>query len=199
MSFKKSLSISFICIFNIAAAEPMFDMEKKFLSQFHLSFIIKSVGIVQSNLIGAFKYCGDEIDLDVRGDIFGGDILLNLQSYDRDLILNSTRVSRPIHLEEAMIVGFVRIGLFLNIVRLSGGYGPDRAEGGIGAWINVPVVARSGNELIFDFFLADRKASRTKLLLDSRDLPSKRDQTIYFGAEEIQVIECYTVEMSCHV
>ena len=67
--------------------------------------------------------------------------MLNLQSYDRDLILNSTRLSRPIHLEEAMIVGFVRMGLFHNIVRLSGGYCPDRAEGGIGDWINVPVVA----------------------------------------------------------
>ena len=100
-------------------------MEKKFLSQFHLSFIIESVGIVQSNLIGDFRYCGDEIDLDVRGDIFGENILLNLQSYDRDLILNSTRVSRPIHLEEAMIVGFVRMDLFYNTVWLSGGHGPD--------------------------------------------------------------------------
>ncbi|MEE2735485.1 MAG: hypothetical protein VX513_00985 [Pseudomonadota bacterium] len=125
--------------------------------------------------------------------------MLNLQSYGRDLILNSTRVSRPIHLEEAMIVGFVRMGLFYNIVRSSGGYGPDRAEGGIGDWTNIPVVVRSGNELIFDLFLVDRKASRTKLLLDSRELPIQREQTIYFGAEEIQVIERYIIEMSCHV
>ena len=140
MSFKKLLFICFICIFNIAAAEPMAEMEKKFLSQFHLSFIIESVGIVQSNLIDEFRYCGDEIDLDVRGDIFGENILLNLQSYDRDLILNSTRVSRPIHLEEAMIVGFVRMDLFYNTVWLSGGHGPDRAEAGIGDWTNIPVV-----------------------------------------------------------
>ena len=60
MSFKKLLFISFMGIFNIVAAESMFDMEKKFLSQFHLSFIIESVGIVQSNLIGEFRYCGDE-------------------------------------------------------------------------------------------------------------------------------------------
>ena len=140
MSFKKLLCISFTCIFNIAAAEPMFEMERKFLSQFHLSFIIESVGIVQSNLIGEFRYCGDEIDLDVRGDIFGENILLDLQSYDRDLILNSTRVSRPIHLEEAMIVGFVRMDLFYNTVWLSGGHGPDRAEAGIGDWTNIPVV-----------------------------------------------------------
>ena len=125
--------------------------------------------------------------------------MLNLQSYGRDLILNSTRVSRPIHLEEAMFVGFVRMGLFYNIVRSSGGYGPDRAEGGIGDWTNIPVVVRSGNELIFDLFLVDRKASRTKLLLDSRELPIQREQTIYFGAKEIQVMERYTREMSCHV
>mgnify|MGYP004228508511 FL=1 len=98
-----------------------------------------------------------------------------------------------------MIVGFVRMGLFYNIVRSSGGYGPDRAEGGIGDWTNIPVVVRSGNELIFDLFLVDRKASRTKLLLDSRELPIQREQTIYFGAEEIQVIERYIIEMSCHV
>ncbi len=157
------------------------------------------MGIVQSNVVGEFRYCGDEIDLDVRGDTFGGDILLNLQSYDRGLILKSRRVSTPTHLEEAMIVGFVRMGLFHNIVQSSGGYGPDLAEGGIGDCIKVPVVVRSGNELIFELIPADRQASRTKLLMDSRDLTIKRDQTIYFGAEEIQVIERYTIEMSCHV
>ena len=61
------------------------------------------------------------------------------------------------------------------------------------------MVVRSGNDLIFNLFLADRRASRTKLLLDFRALPIKREQTIYFGAKEIQVMERYTIEMSCHV
>ena len=91
------------------------------------------------------------------------------------------------------------MGLFHNIVRLSGWHGPDRSEGRIGDWTNIPVVVWSGNELTFDLFLTEKKASRTKLLWDSRYLPRKRDQAIYFEAEDLQVIGGYTIEMICHV
>ena len=98
-----------------------------------------------------------------------------------------------------MIVGFARMGLFHNIVRLSGGHSPDRADVGIEKWINIPVVVQSGDELIFDLFIFDRKASRTKLVLDTRGLPIKRTQTIYLGDEELEVTELYKVDMVCDV
>ncbi|OUV12103.1 MAG: hypothetical protein CBC47_00335 [Alphaproteobacteria bacterium TMED87] len=199
MRLKILIYITFIGLFDVAFAGPMLDIEKKFLSQFSLSFTINSVGIIQSNLFGEFRYCKEEIDLDVRGEIFGEEILLGLQTNDQDLVLNNVKISRPTYLVEAMIVGFARMGLFHNIVRLSGGHSPDRADVGIEKWINIPVVVQSGDELIFDLFLADRKASRTKLLLDTRDLPVKRTQTIYFGDEELEVTELYKVNMVCDV
>ena len=52
---------------------------------------------------------------------------------------------------------------------------------------------------IFDLFLFDRKASRTKLVLDTRGLPIKRTQTIYLGDEELEVTELYKVDMVCDV
>ena len=199
MRLKILIYVTFIGLFDVASAGPMLDIEKKFLSQFSLSFTINSVGIIQSNLFGEFRYCKEEIDLDVRGEIFGDEILLGLQTNDQDLVLKSVKISRPTYLVEAMIVGFARMGLFHNIVRLSGGHSPDRADVGIEKWINIPVVVQSGDELIFDLFLADRKASRTKLLLDTRDLPVKRTQTIYFGDEELEVTELYKVNMVCDV
>ena len=49
------------------------------------------------------------------------------------------------------------MGSFHNVVRLSGGHNPARADAGIEDWANMLVVAQSGDELIYDLFLCGRK------------------------------------------
>ena len=102
-----------------------------FLSQFNLIFTIKSTGDVVSNFSGELRFCKGEIKLNVRGDIFGKSVLQGLYANDQHLILNSTAPTRAIYLLEAIIIGFVRMGLFHNVVRLSGDHNPARADAGI--------------------------------------------------------------------
>tara|TARA_B100000579_G_C22010189_1_gene479113 strand:- start:47 stop:253 length:207 start_codon:yes stop_codon:yes gene_type:complete len=68
-----------------------------------------------------------------------------MQGNDQALVLNNLGVSRLDYCFEAVIVGFARMALSGNIIRLPGGYRSDPSDTEIEEWINIPVVAKSGD------------------------------------------------------
>jgi hypothetical protein len=85
---------------------------------------------VLSDIKGRFHYCEDELTIDVDGELFAEPVRLKMRADRERLSLNDTSMPMPDHLHEAIIVGFVRMGLLHNIIRLSGNLIPDHGEGG---------------------------------------------------------------------
>tara|TARA_E500000331_G_C17219582_1_gene697437 strand:- start:608 stop:1441 length:834 start_codon:yes stop_codon:yes gene_type:complete len=117
-------------------------------------FTINSEGAVDSNLSGRLQYCDSKFTLNVRGELFDNRVRLKMRSKDGEFFINDDLEEKPSHLEEALVVGFVRMGLLHNVIRFGGNLVPDHANGGVRNWVVVPVVGRNSNKMFFDIYLS---------------------------------------------
>ena len=162
---------------------------------------ITSSGAVNSKLQGEVKLCfGNQVSLSSRGEIFEQPITSLLEADGGVLKLNGRQLQLPTELNDAISVGLLRMGLLHNLVRLSGDFVPDHAQGGVRDWVQVPGVSVNGNRLFFDILVEGQRAGKADLILSEEGLPVRRVQTVYFGTEEMKVIEMYSgFSLSCQL
>ena len=189
--------IIFMPISSVAQETPLDAFEYKILSGADVKFTITSEGAVDSSLSGRLRYCDSKLTLDVRGELFDKRVRLKMRSEDGEFFINDDPEEEPSHLDEALVVGFVRMGLLHNVIRLGGNLVPDHADGGVRNWVEVPVVGRNSDKMFFDIHLSGKKAGRAELHLDESELPVERNQTMYFGGEEMKVVERYEIRLTC--
>lgn len=108
-------------------------------------------------------------------------------------------------LAASFIVGMTRMGLLHNQARLVGGSPPDHAGGGVEEWVVVGDFAAHGapdapdapdasGAIRFAIRVAGEPAGEATLWLDPRTgLPTRREQTVVFGEQEMRVTETYAL------
>lgn len=199
MRSKLLILLIIVCGNSVAEESPLAILEAQLSStSLTFEFQINSTGAVVSDINGRFHYCEDKLTIDVDGELFAEPVRLKMRADRERLSLNDISMPMPEHLHEAIIIGFVRMGLLHNIIRLSGNLIPDHGEGGVRDWVNIPVVGQNSSLMFFDVFVSNTKAAHAELTLDEERLPILRRQTMYFGGDEMLVTENYTqMTLSC--
>ena len=168
-----------------------------------VDFTITSEGILGTALEGRLDIRGNTLSLEADGD-FGGspvDLILAVSGTEiaggnlalADASLREFSVKNPGAAKEAVILGMTRMGILHNLALLTGSRPPDRSAGGIRDWVTTDKVRRQGDGLAFDILVDGHEAAEAMLAMDSRRLPTRRDQTNRFPAGEMRVVETYRV------
>jgi hypothetical protein len=165
-----------------------------------IEFQISSSGILEVDLQGTFSMSEDgTIDLAARGD-FGSqpvDLVLSTDgdTYRFGSVPDLAEAPVPGHLREALVIGFMRMGLLHNLARLTGNAPPDHAEGGAGEWVGVgpflPDTVPGSSTLSFRISVAGEPAGTASLEVSPDGYPTIRHQTVQFDAGEMRVLERY--------
>ena len=186
-----------------ASSNPFEELEQQMLESegINLAFEISSEGAVKSALTGRLALCrGNRIMIQSSGELFGQPVKNSLRSDGLVMNLNQQQKNLPVKLNEAVVVGMLRMGLLHNLARLGGNLAPDHAGGGVADWVQVPVVRVNSDNLYFDILVAGTRAGRAELILSEDGLPLKRVQKVYFGSEVMNVTESYTdFSLSCRL
>lgn len=198
--FMHSIPLIFIGFLLSASAlgayeNPLEIVEHKLLNAegMSLTFELSSEGAVASSLSGSLSLCsGNRTLIQSKGEIFGQEVRNSLRSDGQNMKLNQQQKAIPANLNEAIVVGFLRMGLLHNLVRLSGNLLPDHAEGGVTEWVQIPGVGGNRDKIFFDILVAGNRAGRADLVFSGSGLPARRSQTVYFGSEEMKVSETYS-------
>lgn len=190
-------------------ASVMEDLERRLLSAdtLRLEFVIESTGAIASRFEGTLEWRGDEsLALVATGEFAGQPQELELRA---DATTLSTFVGgqprwsgpRPPALVEAIVVGFSHMGLLHNLAVLTGGMGPDHAEGGVREWLDadelvaLPPERRGALELHgieFVIVVAGNASATTSVWLDAAGLPVERSSVVQFPEGEMRVSERYS-------
>jgi hypothetical protein len=94
---------------------------------------------------------------------------------------------------DALVLGFVRMGLLHNVAVLVGGAVPDHASGNVHNWVRAER-ARSlepATDVAFDVVVKNDVMGEAVLSLDNQARPVKRTQTVRFEAGTMNVVETY--------
>jgi hypothetical protein len=110
-----------------------------------------------------------------------------------------TRLQPGRSMREAVQLGFLRVGLWHNLLLLSHGSQPEHHQGGIKQWADVgnlhyATTSRAGvTGVAFDVLIENKKAGTATLWIDdSTKLPVKREQTIVLDGKKIHTVEEYS-------
>lgn len=102
-------------------------------------------------------------------------------------------------MRDAVQLGFVRVGLWHNLLLLSNGMQPEHHEGGIKSWANVAnihyaLASRTGlSGLTFDVLIEHEKVGVATLWIDDKSqMPVKREQTLVVDGKTVQTVEDYS-------
>jgi hypothetical protein len=108
----------------------------------------------------------------------------------------------PPALTEALLIGFTRMGILHNLVRLSFGRPPEKAGGGVRDWIEVdhfrigesdPIDGQEVVPLQFSLTTAGQSTALATLWVDREsELPVQREQTVKFPNGPMVVTERYS-------
>ena len=94
---------------------------------------------------------------------------------------------------DALVLGFVRMGLLHNVAVLVGGGIPDHAAGNVHNWVRAER-ARSlepATDVAFDVVVKHDVMGEAVLSLDNQARPVKRTQTVHFEEGTMNVVETY--------
>jgi hypothetical protein len=108
---------------------------------------------------------------------------------------NPSTAPRPAALEEALLIGFTRMGILHNIARLTSARLPDRADGGVREWVVVgPFTGDPENPAVmsFDMTVDGEAVGSASLEVDEQGRPVIRRQTVRFPEGEMRVVEWYS-------
>lgn len=190
-------------------ASGLEDLEQRLLAAERVAFdfVIESEGAVVSHLEGSLSWQRDgELVLIATGDFAGQPQELELRADATTLstyVAGQPRASgpRPPALVEAVVLGLTHMGLLHNLALLTGGMGPDHAEGGAREWLDVDDLEATPPErrgeveagaLEFVVVVGDAAVGRAKLWIDGQGRPLERSQSVDFPQGEMRVIERYS-------
>lgn len=170
-------------------------------------FEVRAEGAFTASLQGELSLGeGNALLLDATG-VFGGDsVSLWLDASD-ELMSWGNRESgseqmRPAGLRDAVVIGFVRMGVLHNLARLVAGAPPDRMDGDVRSWVEAvdpewvdgdSVAGDAG--LSFGIQVGGQRAGTATVWLTSEGTMVGRDQLVQFPAGEMRVTERYRWEV----
>lgn len=182
---------------------------------FAIRFDIEAEGAVQARFVGELRSVGDTMSLRANGSFDGKPVELSLTADGQRLKgkggTGQLDVQQPAALEEAVVIGLLRMGILHNLAVLMGARPPDHADGGVGEWVVAEdVVAgasvgptepteaarrESPSAMSFGIVVAGRRAGDATLWWDpASKLPLERHQVVRFPGGEMRVRETYVVE-----
>lgn len=158
---------------------------------------------------------GNAVHLSGGGEIAGELVTVSLVSDGRRTLRRLAKRGAPVRetegptpraLRESLVLGFTRMGLLHNVVRLAGFELPDRALGGAADWVQlrglvarVPERVRLGGHIPveamvdpidFVVIVSGRRAATATLWL-LEDTPYRREQRVFFDEGHMDVHEQY--------
>jgi hypothetical protein len=160
-------------------------LESRLLAgQSDIEFETGSTGAVETTVTGSL-YVGKS---DVRFDAVG-----TVMDERTSVVYTTTDDRRPADVKRAVVIGWTRMGLLHNLVRLLGQQDIDRGAGGVTEWVGVRNIAWNEPERMFTFDISveGRDVARARLWLDSKGRPLRREQTVSFPGGSMQVEERY--------
>ncbi len=155
------------------------------------TFIVSEPNRAQISFAGEFERAPAAIALVSDGERMAG----GAPALEFDLAV-------PAALNEALLLGWIRMGLLHNLAMLNSGAPPDGGDGSVRGWVELRNVGRgdSGNiasadvdVISFDLFVRGELAGHAALWIDrTTGLPLFREQTVDFAGGTMQVVERYT-------
>jgi hypothetical protein len=107
----------------------------------------------------------------------------------------------PRSLNQAIIVGFTRMGMLHNLVMILGGEPPDHADGAVENWIQVsdlmftapdPASKVRGRSIRFQIEVGGTGVGDANYWISPLTrLPVERRQTVHFKTGDMKVVETY--------
>jgi hypothetical protein len=173
-----------------------------------IQYVVVAEGVLEAEVRGALALLGSEgLSLTADGHFAGQPQTLRLATEGQNVRVgegdSSTVVARPPGLEEAVVIGFTRMGILHNIARLTGGATPDHMEGGVREWVQADSVAWGPREDIggrpalaidFNITVDGNPSGRARLYLDAEtEQPLQRNQTVNFTEGDMNVTESYEI------
>ena len=169
-----------------------------------------STGTVASALEGeALLASGNRAHLQFTGEFGSASVALALVSDGQQVWggngTESFEIEAPTALNEAILLGFTRMGILHNLALLSGASPPDGTDGSIRDWLTVTNFAWGEPETVdgvptetlrFDVTVHGRPSAQAVLWLGRESgLPVQREQIVKFPDGEMRAVEVYqTVE-----
>jgi outer membrane lipoprotein-sorting protein len=166
------------------------------------TFTITSTGPVPAQLDGIlFAQPGNHVRLEANGTLEGKPaqprvVSDGVRAAGGSLDKSFSDVAPPA-IGEAVVLGFVRMGLLHNLAMLSSGAPPDGADGSFKSSVVASDVVRASaerNRYDFKILVDGKQRGESSLWLDARSgLPLRRHTTVHFEDGELQVDETYPV------
>jgi len=190
-------------------AESMFrELEEKLLNEksLRIRFKITSEGSVDSSLQGQLRLkSGNKVEIAVSGSFKSSPVAVRFESdgkkmhwaiADRQIDLET-----PKGLNQAIIVGFTRMGLLHNLALILGGEPPDRADGTIEDWVQVsdflfaapdPSSKLRGRSIRFQIEVEGKSVGNAHYWISPLTrMPVERRQMVHFETGDVKVVETY--------
>lgn len=149
-----------------------------------VAFEASATGAIQAKAAGQLKIDGSDVVIDGSGAMKGVDTAVRFTTND---------ANRPADIRHAVIIGWTRVGLLHNLVRLLGDQNIEHDSGGIEEWVTISDISWNAQErkLIFDIDIEGRQIAVAHLWLTRDGLPLRRTQTNHFPGGEMLVEEHY--------
>lgn len=190
-------------------AEASFqEVEEKLRDEKSLRFKFKitSSGPVTASLRGQLRLkSGNRIELDLSGTYQSGPVSAHLESNGKKMSWNvgarKYDVEAPNSLNDAIVVGFTRMGLYYNLFALLEGKAPAHSDGTIEDWVHVsdflfaapdPASKVRGRSIRFAITVAGEDFGEANYWLSPlARVPVERRQTVHLPAGDLAIVESY--------
>jgi hypothetical protein len=164
---------------------------------------IESTGLIPAKLEGTLLVAsGGRARYDFRGTFAGEPVELHFVSDGRTM---SGGAPAPKALGEAILVGWMRMGLLHNLAVLHAGKPPDHADGGVKDWLRLTALRRAAPPagapagavaLGYVLEVSGTRAGEGVLLVDEAlAVPLARELTVHFPEGDMHVVETYRVTL----
>lgn len=167
-----------------------------------LTYDVRSTGAFEARLSGQLLREGATLGLRTAGhfgeETVNGGVLEKEGRLELTLDDSTSVGPAPDATWEALALGMTRMGILHNLARLTERELPDRAEGGVGEWLQAGDVrveegeVPGGVNLVFDVRVDGEVSGEATLVLGSGGLPVERRQRVDFGEATMEVLERYT-------
>jgi hypothetical protein len=149
-----------------------------------IEFETGSTGAVETTVTGSLYVGRSNLRFDALGTVMGE---------STSAVYTTTDDRRPADVKRAVVIGWTRMGLLHNLVRLLGEQDIDHGGGGVTEWVRVKNISWDEQERMFTFDISveERDVARARLWLDAKGRPVRREQSVSFPGGSMQVEERY--------
>lgn len=186
------------------------DLEDRMMNRGPVGFRweVKSTDPFPAKLRGTLRFeYRNVLHLEGEGTLKDAPFVPALQSND-ERMEGGTRtkgfdVETPVELRRSIVVGFIRMGILHNVVRVGNGLPPDHADGGVDTWVTLENLRAEApplpdgpatRKILFDLSVQGQRAgSGTLEVAIATGWPIRRTQTVNFAAGQMEVEETYQV------